>query len=118
LGTPVLAAYPGSVVVANYMGGYGLAVILEHKKPVEQTLYGHLSQIFVQPGQWVDQGTVIGRVGSTGMSTGPHLHFEIRQLTPNGWVATDPGKQLEYAMAQLVQTLRIAQAPQQPVNGG
>ncbi|MBV8887767.1 MAG: peptidoglycan DD-metalloendopeptidase family protein [Chroococcidiopsidaceae cyanobacterium CP_BM_RX_35] len=113
LGTPVLAAYAGNVVVADYMGGYGLAVVLEHQKPVEQTLYGHLSQIFVQPGQWVQQGAVIGRVGSTGMSTGPHLHFEIRQMTPAGWVAIDSGTQLEYAMAQLVNTLRTAQAPKQ-----
>ncbi len=118
LGTPVLAAYAGDVVVANYMGGYGLAVVLEHKKPAEQTLYGHLSQIFVQPGQWVQQGTVIGRVGSTGMSTGPHLHFEIRQMTPEGWVATDAGAQLEYAMAQLVQALRTAQVPQRAIKGG
>ena len=111
LGTPVLAAYAGNVALANYMGGYGLAVVLEHLKPAEETLYGHLSQIFVQPGQWVEQGTIIGRVGSTGNSTGPHLHFEIRQLTPEGWVATDPGAQLQYAMAQLVQALRTAQVP-------
>ncbi len=117
IGTPVLAAYAGNVVVANYMGGYGLAIVIEHKNPVEQTLYGHLSQIFVQPGQWVEQGTAIGRVGSTGMSTGPHLHFEIRQMTPQGWVATDPGTQIQSAMTQLEQAVRVAQVPQEEAGG-
>ncbi len=115
IGTPVLAAYTGQVAVADYMGGYGLAVVLDHNQSTAETLYGHLSQIFVQPGQWVEQGTVIGLVGTTGNSTGPHLHFEIRQLTPHGWVATDPGAQIQYALAQLTQALHIAQAPQQPV---
>lgn len=114
LGTPVLAAYAGNVVIANFLGGYGLAVVLEHNKSTQQTLYGHLSEIFVQPGEWVEQGTVIGRVGSTGNSTGPHLHFETRQLTPEGWVATDPGAQIEVALAQLVQALRTAQSTHQP----
>ncbi|MBW4634739.1 MAG: peptidoglycan DD-metalloendopeptidase family protein [Iphinoe sp. HA4291-MV1] len=113
MGTPVLAAYPGKVESADWLGGYGLAVILNHSN-AQQTLYGHMSEIFVQPGQWVEQGTVIGRVGSTGNSTGPHLHFEVRQLTPEGWVATDPGAQLEYALGQLIQSLHTAQAPQQP----
>ena len=112
LGTPVLAAYAGNVAIADFWGGYGLTVVLEHNKSTQQTLYGHLSEIFVQPGEWVEQGTVIGRVGSTGHSTGPHLHFETRQLTPSGWFATDPGAQLEYALAQLVQALQKAQAPQ------
>ena len=110
LGTPVLAAYPGSVEVADYMGGYGLTVVLNHNKSTQQTLYGHLSEIFVEPGEWVGQGTVIGRVGSTGNSTGPHLHFETRQLTSEGWVAADPGVQLESAFAQLVKALQTAQA--------
>lgn len=110
LGTPVLAAYPGSVEVADYMGGYGLTVVLNHNKSTQQTLYGHLSEIFVEPGEWVEQGTVIGRVGSTGNSTGPHLHFETRQLTNQGWVAADPGAQLESAFAQLVKALQTAHA--------
>ncbi len=113
LGTPVLASYAGQVAIADNMGGYGLTVVLDHNKPVEETLYGHLSQIFVQRGQWVEQGTVIGRVGSTGNSTGPHLHFEIRQMTPSGWIVTDPGVQLQYGMAKLVQALHTAQVPQQ-----
>ncbi|PSB26987.1 peptidoglycan DD-metalloendopeptidase family protein [Stenomitos frigidus] len=110
MGTPVLAAYAGKVALADFLGGYGLAVAVEHNKGTQQTLYGHLSEIFVKPGDWVKQGMVIGRVGSTGLSTGPHLHFEFRQLTPEGWVAMDPGAQLEYALAQLVKSFDFAQA--------
>ncbi len=115
MGTPVLAAYTGQVEVADRVGGYGLTVILNHNS-AQQTLYGHMSEILVQPGQWVEQGTVIGRVGTTGNSTGPHLHFEVRQLTADGWVATDPSAQLQYAVNQLVQVLQTAQVPQQEGN--
>ena len=67
-------------------------VQLEHPKPQRQrTLYGHLSELFVEPGESVQQGEVIGRVGSTGLSTGPHLHFELRRPQAGGWVAVDPG---------------------------
>lgn len=114
-GTPVLAAITGQVEVADYVGGYGLTVILNHNS-AQQTLYGHMSQIYVQPGQVVQQGTVIGLVGSTGVSTGPHLHFEVRQLTQNGWVAVDPGVSLQSAVGQLVQVLQTAQVPQKPSN--
>ncbi|MHC0064956.1 peptidoglycan DD-metalloendopeptidase family protein [Nostoc sp. UIC 10890] len=112
-GTPVLAAAAGQVETANWLGGYGLTVTLNHKS-AQQTLYGHMSEIFVQPGQWVEPGTVIGRVGSTGNSTGPHLHFEVRHLSPNGWVATDPGVQLQSGLSQLVlgsQTTQVSQKP-------
>ena len=110
LGTPVLAAHAGNVEIADYLGGYGLTVVLNHNKFTQQTLYAHLSEIFVKPGEVVEQGTVIGLVGSTGNSTGPHLHFEVRQLTNNGWVATDPSLQIEGALAQLVDALRVADA--------
>lgn len=113
MGTPVLAAYSGKVANADFLGGYGLTVILEHNRSTQQTLYPHLSEIFVQPGQWVGQGTVIGRVGSTGNSTGPHLHFETRQLTPEGWVVTNPGVPLEYALTQRVDALHPNQLTQQ-----
>jgi murein DD-endopeptidase MepM/ murein hydrolase activator NlpD len=110
LGTPVLAAYAGRVALADFLGGYGLAVTIDHNRGTQQTLYGHLSEVFVRSGDAVKQGDVIGRVGSTGNSTGPHLHFEFRQLTPEGWVAMDAGAQLEYALAQLVKTVDFAQA--------
>ena len=115
LGTPVLAAYAGQVALADFLGGYGLAVAIDHSKGTQQTLYAHLSEVFVQSGDVVKQGDVIGRVGSTGNSTGPHLHFEFRQLTPDGWVALDAGAQLEYALAQLVNSLAIAEATSAPV---
>ena len=113
MGTPVLAAMAGQVQSADWMGGYGKAIVIQNSQ-TEQTLYGHLSEIFVQPGQMVEQGTVIGRVGSTGRSTGPHLHFEVRQLTNGNWVATDPGTQLQYGVAQLINALRTAQTTTQP----
>ncbi len=111
-GTPILAAAKGQVESANSLGGYGLAVIINHGS-AQQSLYGHMSEIFVQPGQWVEPGTVIGLVGSTGNSTGPHLHFEIRHLTQDGWVAVDPGVQLQGGLSQLAQAtagVKTAQA--------
>jgi murein DD-endopeptidase MepM/ murein hydrolase activator NlpD len=77
-GTPVLAADDGVVVLAGWKGGYGKCIIVEHGNG-SATLYGHLSQILVQQGHKVEKGKTIGLVGSTGKSTGPHLHFEIMQ---------------------------------------
>ncbi|MBE9095810.1 M23 family metallopeptidase [Tychonema sp. LEGE 07203] len=114
MGTPVLAAYAGQVAIADWLGGYGLTVVLNHNKQSQETLYGHLSELFVKPGEFVKQGETIGRVGSTGMSTGPHLHFEVRQMTDRGWVAIDPGAQLEFAVAKMIGTLETAKVPQMP----
>lgn len=109
-GTPVLAAFAGKVELADFMGGYGLAVVLRHNKDTEETLYGHLSELFVKPGEVVKQGEVIGRVGSTGNSTGPHLHFEFRQQSPDGsWVTMDPGQALEFSLAKFITNLQLAQ---------
>ncbi|MBD1944122.1 M23 family metallopeptidase [Coleofasciculus sp. FACHB-712] len=114
LGTPVLAAFAGKVAIADWMGGYGQAVVLKHNE-TQETLYAHLSEILVQPGQQIEQGTVIGRVGSTGNSTGPHLHFEIRQLTQEGWMAVDSDAYLEYGLAQMIKALQTAHsAPAAP----
>jgi murein DD-endopeptidase MepM/ murein hydrolase activator NlpD len=112
-GTPVVASYSGQVSVADWLGGYGLAVVLDHQKKSQETLYGHLSELFVKPGEWVKQGEVIGRVGSTGMSTGPHLHFELRKLTDQGWVAIDPYNHIEMALAKVLNTLQVAELPSQ-----
>ena len=90
-GTPVVAALSGRVVSSGLAGGYGLAVEVEHERPRRRTLYGHLSELYVKEGEMVRQGEVIGRVGSTGLSTGPHLHFELRLPQDGGWVAIDPG---------------------------
>jgi murein DD-endopeptidase MepM/ murein hydrolase activator NlpD len=79
IGTPVLAASDGVVEEARWAGGYGRWIRLRHSASLE-TGYGHLSGWApgLQPGQTVRQGQVIGYVGSTGLSTGPHLHFEVR----------------------------------------
>lgn len=76
-GTAVKAAAGGEVIQAGYFGGYGYSVMLYHGGGYA-TWYAHLSSIDVSMGQLVERGSVIGKVGSTGLSTGPHLHFEIR----------------------------------------
>lgn len=80
LGTPVLAADSGRVTVAGWPdnSGYGMRVVIDHGNGY-QTWYGHLSKVNVAVGQTVNRGNVIGLEGSTGRSTGPHLHFEIRK---------------------------------------
>ena len=75
-GTAVYAADGGRVVLAEWYGGYGNCIMIEHGNGYK-TLYGHLSYIGVKDGQYVNQGDTIGQVGSTGNSTGPHLHFEV-----------------------------------------
>jgi murein DD-endopeptidase MepM/ murein hydrolase activator NlpD len=112
-GTPVLAAMAGRIIMADTFGGYGSAIAIEHENGVRQTLYAHLSAIFVKPGDVVPEGAVIGQVGSTGNSTGPHLHFELRQMTADGtWVAQDSGPNLQLALNNLVTTMQVAQKPQ------
>jgi murein DD-endopeptidase MepM/ murein hydrolase activator NlpD len=77
-GTPVFAARAGRVTWGGWRaGGYGNLVSIAHGSGV-RSLYGHLSSVAVTRGEEVDTGTFLGRVGSTGFSTGPHLHFEIR----------------------------------------
>lgn len=80
IGTPILAAAEGDVLIAKETGwnaGYGGYVVIKHDNG-SQTLYAHQSGVAVSPGQHVEQGQVIGYVGSTGKSTGAHVHFEIR----------------------------------------
>lgn len=80
VGTPIMASADGTVIIARtsgYNGGYGLYVAIKHANGT-QTVYGHMSQVNVEVGQSVSQGQVIGAVGNTGRSTGPHIHFEIR----------------------------------------
>ena len=76
-GDPVRACFPGVVRIARTMGGYGNVVVLRHENGLE-TVYGHMSKILVKPRQIVKAGDVLGLGGSTGNSTGPHLHFEVR----------------------------------------
>jgi len=76
-GSSVAAAWDGTVLYTGWFGGYGKIVIIDHGDGIS-TLYAHLSAILTAPGRSVRKGQVIGRVGSTGFSTGPHVHFEIR----------------------------------------
>ena len=80
-----MAAESGDVILASYSGGYGNCVMINHGNGIV-TLYGHMQSIAVGYGQHVTKGQTIGYVGSTGVSTGPHCHFEIRV---NG-AQTDP----------------------------
>ena len=77
VGTPIHATADGVVGKAAWFGGYGLYVQLEHGNDLE-TRYGHMSRLNVAEGQHVHKGDIIGYVGTTGRSTGPHLHYEVR----------------------------------------
>ncbi len=77
VGTPVYATADGVISRASWFGGYGLFISIEHGGDL-QTRYGHMSRLNVADGQKVRKGDVIGFVGSTGRSTGPHLHYEVR----------------------------------------
>lgn len=91
-GTPIGAAATGTVVFAGRKGGYGNTVIIEQADG-KQTLYGHAEQLLVQVGERVEAGQTIATVGSTGRSTGPHLHFEVREngqpINPLAMLAKD-----------------------------
>lgn len=91
-GTPVLAAKAGRVDFAGWSDGYGNLVELDHGST--GTRYAHLDAIYVSQGQQIAQGQQLGIVGSTGRSTGPHLHFEIMVPSGDGWVALDPAPYL------------------------
>jgi murein DD-endopeptidase MepM/ murein hydrolase activator NlpD len=86
-GTPVKSTADGLIVYAAARAGYGNVVVIYHGNGIT-TRYGHLSQIGVEPGQRIRRGDEIGKVGSTGRSTGPHCHYEVRQND----VALDPAK--------------------------
>ncbi|WP_110953644.1 peptidoglycan DD-metalloendopeptidase family protein [Anaerosinus massiliensis] len=77
LGTPIRAALAGKVTYAGWLGAYGYAIMLEHREGYS-TLYGHLQSMHVVKDEFVNRGQVIGEMGNTGNSTGPHVHFEVR----------------------------------------
>lgn len=80
IGTPIMAAASGTVVISKnggWNGGYGSYVVISHPNGT-QTLYGHMTKSIVEQGEIVSQGQLIGYVGNTGKSTGPHVHFEVR----------------------------------------
>ena len=88
-GTPIYASASGTVVTAGWSGGYGQLVVIDHGNGY-QTYYAHCSSIYVSVGQTVSQGQNISALGSTGNSTGPHVHFEIRYngetLNPQNYI--------------------------------
>lgn len=95
-GTPVYAAFDGKVRISKSVSGYGNLVVIRHQNGLE-TFYGHLSKRNVLAGDWVRAGEVIGLGGSTGKSSGPHLHFETRY---NGY-AFDPGWLIDFKTGDL-----------------
>ncbi|AIS52955.1 membrane-bound metallopeptidase [Thermoanaerobacter kivui] len=88
-GDPIVAAADGQVIFAGYYGGYGYAIIIDHGDEIS-TLYAHNSVLLVKEGDTVKRGQVIAKAGSTGLSTGPHLHFEVRKngvpVNPTDWL--------------------------------
>jgi murein DD-endopeptidase MepM/ murein hydrolase activator NlpD len=102
-GTPYYAAHAGTVMIADWYGGYGKGIVIDHGNGIE-TVYGHSSKILVQKGQHVEAGQQIGLVGTTGDSTGPHLHFEVNI---NG-VHYDPMKYLLQRGVDIAKRLEAA----------
>ena len=88
-GANIVAANSGEVQHSGRLGGYGNVVIIDHGGKIT-TLYAHNSRLLVKEGQWVERGQIIAKAGSTGYSTGPHLHFEVRKngkhVNPYPWV--------------------------------
>ena len=95
-GDPIYATFTGKVRISKYLGGFGNLVVIRHENGLE-TFYGHLSKRNVEVGDWVNAGEVIGLGGSTGRSTGPHLHYETRH---NGF-AFDPQWLIDFKTGEL-----------------
>jgi murein DD-endopeptidase MepM/ murein hydrolase activator NlpD len=97
IGTRIMAPADGIVTFSDMMNGYGRTVMIDHGNGIS-TLYGHMSGFAVSPGQLVHRGDTVGYVGSSGRSTGPHLHYEVRIFnTP-----VNPHKYLRFTFSQQV----------------
>ena len=88
-GEPIYSAAAGIVVESGYNGGYGYCIKIDHGNGLS-TLYGHCSSLLVNSGEYVSKGQIIAKIGSTGVSTGPHLHYEVL----SGGVQIDPARYL------------------------
>lgn len=92
IGAPVKATGDGVIEFAGWGGGYGWLIIINHEYGY-RSLYAHLSEIMISPGRTVNKGQIIGKVGETGITTGPHIHYEIRRWTrtvhPNEYLNLD-----------------------------
>lgn len=108
-GTPVYATADGIVSKAKWFSSYGLYISIDHSADME-TRYAHLSKLAVEAGERVEKGDLIGYVGSTGRSTGPHLHYEVRI----DGVAVDPMPYMVESQAQLA----FAKASEEGGQGG
>ena len=97
-GRQILSVSAGKVIAARAMGGAGNAVIVRMRTG-QQVMYGHMSRIGAKSGQKVQPGDVIGRVGSTGNSTGPHLHLQVNQ--PDGGKAIDPLRMMKMSLQEV-----------------
>lgn len=102
VGSPLYATFSGKVRIASYVRGYGNLVVIRHPNGLE-TFYGHLTKIKVVPDQWVSAGDVIGLAGSTGRSTGPHLHYEVRY---QGF-AIDPEWMIDFTSKELHHSILV-----------
>lgn len=87
-GSAIVASHSGKVIFAGWKGGYGLTVMIEGDGI--RTLYAHASRLLVKTGELVQARETIAEVGSTGNSTGPHLHFEVHQQLNGAWIPVNP----------------------------
>jgi murein DD-endopeptidase MepM/ murein hydrolase activator NlpD len=112
MGTAIFATANGRVTFAGWKSGYGKVMVIKHPNGYE-TYYGHCSRLLKKPGQLVDQGQVIAKVGQTGVATGPHVHYEVRvngrSINPNH-VKKSRGKPLEPKMLEKFKTTMAQRA--------
>lgn len=117
-GTEVYASSEGRVRIAKYVSGYGQLVAIRHYNGLE-TFYGHLSRTDVKEDDWVSCGQVIGLSGSTGRSTGPHLHYEVRYMgyaIDPQWLIDFPNEQLRHGVFVLKKKQLLADCRYEPEN--
>lgn len=111
--TPCRIAAAGTIVFAGWQNGYGKTIIVDHGDRIH-TLYGHLSSIGVSRGQRVEQGAVLGLTGTTGHTSGPHLHYEIlvngRPVDPGPYLASAPGVHRASARSAMATVARAGRA--------